>query len=79
MFEKQMFQFLTGDLVELIEAKDQSLYFRKAYVGKIGLIERRMTEQQDGVKSSPNMYRVLVDNKILKLHSLDMKLLSRVE
>lgn len=79
MFEQQMFQFLTGDLVELIEAKDQSLYFRKTYVGKIGVIERRMTEQQDGVKSSPNMYRVLVDNKILKLHSLDMKLLSRVE
>ena len=78
MFEQQMFQFLTGDLVELIEAKDQSLYFRKAYVGKVGIIERRMTEQQDGVKSSPNMYRVLVDNKILKLHSLDMKLISRV-
>lgn len=79
MFEQQMFQFLTGDLVELIEAKDQSLYFRKTYVGKVGIIERRMTEQQDGVKSSPNMYRVLVDNKILKLHSLDMKLISRVE
>jgi hypothetical protein len=75
---KQFFQFLTGDLVELIEAKDQSLYFKKAFVGKIGIVERRMTEEQDGVKSSPNMYRVLVDNKILKLHCLDMKLLSRV-
>lgn len=74
-----MFQFLPGDLVELIDVKDQSLYFKKAFVGQIGIIERRMNEEQDGVKSSPNMYKVLVDNRILRLHCLDMKLLSRVK
>lgn len=74
-----MFQFLPGDLVELIDAKDQSLYFKEQFVGQIGIIERKMNEEQDGVKSSPNMYKVLVDNRILRLHCLDMKLLSRVK
>jgi hypothetical protein len=74
---KQFFQFLTGDLVELIEAKDQSLYFKKFLVGKLGVIIVK-TEEGDGVKSSPNVYKVLVDNRVLHLHCLDMKLLSRV-
>lgn len=74
-----MFQFLPGDLIQVIDAKDQSLYFKKEFVGKIGIIERKMNEEQDGVKSSPNMYKVLVDNRILRLHCLDMKLLSRVK
>jgi hypothetical protein len=76
---KQFFQFLPGDLVEMIYAKDQSPYFRKMFVGKLGVIERKMTKEQDGEISSPNMYKVFVDNRILHLHCLDMKLLSRVE
>lgn len=75
---KQFFQFLPGDLVELIEAKDQGAYFRKMFVGKLGVIERRMTKEQDGEISSPNMYKVFVDNRIVHIHCLDMKLLSRV-
>ena len=74
-----MFQFLPGDLVEVIYAKDQNPYFRKMFVGKLGVIERKMTKEQDGVIGSQNMYKVFVDNRIVHLHCLAMKLLSRVE
>lgn len=72
-------EYFPGDLVQLIEAKDQSLYYRKQFVGKYGIIIRKCTQQEDGVVSSPNMYRVYVESRILNLHCLDLKLLSRVK
>lgn len=73
---KQFFQFLPGDLVQVIEAPDQSLY-HKSFVGQVGLIERKLTLEES--VSSGNVYKVLVDQRTLHLHCLDMKLLSRVE
>lgn len=72
-------EYLPGDLVELVEAKDQSLYYRKAFVGKFGIIIRKCTAQEDGIVSSPNMYKVYVESRSLNLHCLDLKLISRVK
>lgn len=65
--------YLPGDLVEIIEARDQSLYIKKQ-IGKIGLIERRLQ-----FSSTTNMYKVYVEGNTFHLHALDLKLLSRVK
>ena len=71
---KEFVEYFPGDLIEIIEAKEQSLYIRKM-AGHIGLIERRLTLQESA--SSRNMYKVWVEDRYLHLHCLDMKLLSR--
>ncbi len=71
--------YFPGDLVECIEAKDQSLYIKKTFVGKLGLILARLTRDEDGITSSTNMYDVLVGDKTIKLHSLDLQLVSKVK
>ena len=71
---KEFVEYFPGDLVEIIDAKDQSLYIKKQ-VCKLGLIERRLTLEESA--SSRNMYKVWVEERILHLHALDLKLLSR--
>lgn len=56
-----------GDLVEVVEAADQG-YFTKALVGKMGLIVKNTQ-----AKSSPNVWEVLIEDKIFNLHALDLK------
>lgn len=68
-------EYLPGDLVEIIEARDQSLYIKKQ-IGKIGLIEKRLHLE---ITCSPNMYKVYVEGNTFHLHALDLKLLSRVK
>lgn len=67
--------YFPGDLVEIIEARDQSLYIKK-HISKIGLIEKRLHLE---ITSSPNMYKVHIEENILHLHAADLKLLSRVK
>ena len=71
---KEFIKYFPGDLIEIIDAKDQSLYIKKQ-VGKIGLVERNLTLGES--VSSRNMYKVWVEDIILHLHALDMKLISR--
>lgn len=71
---KEFVQYFPGDLVEIIDAKDQSLYIKKQ-VGKVGLVERNLTLGES--VSSRNMYKVWIDDTTFHIHALDMKLLSR--
>ena len=67
-----MMKFLPGDLVELISAPDQNVFIRNVLCGKIGVvIEKVRTE------SSPNIYKILIEDRFYNLHALDMKLLQR--
>lgn len=70
--------YSTGDLVECILASDQNLYIKKRFVGKIGIVLKRMCAE-DGVLSSSNMYTVYIDDTFVSLHALDMKLLSGIQ
>jgi ribosomal protein L21E len=70
-----MFQFLPGDLVEIIERESQSPLFKKAFIGQVGIIINKVSRK----KGAANMYKTHVDNRSIHLHCLDMKLLSRVE
>ena len=72
---KEIQKYFTGDLIEVIEAKDQSKY-EAAHIGKMGLVVRNIPSEE-GIHSK-NMYYVLVDERLIKLHSLDMQLLSGV-
>lgn len=56
-----------GMLVEVVDAPDQG-YYTKALVGKIGLIVKNTQ-----AKSSPNVWEVLIEEKIFNLHALDLK------
>lgn len=65
---KKQFPILqTGMLVEVIEAKDQG-YYEKLLIGKVGLVIKNTN-----VKSSPNVWEVLIEDKIFNLHALDLK------
>jgi hypothetical protein len=72
---KEIQKYFTGDLIEVIEAKDQSKY-EANHVGKIGIVVSKLT--CNGVYSLNN-YSILVDGELIRLHSLDMKLLSGVD
>ena len=64
----KQFPFLqAGMLVEVIEAADQGSYTR-ALVGKVGIVIKNTQ-----AKSSPNIWEVLIEEKIFNLHSLDLK------
>ena len=56
-------------LVEVVEAADQG-YYTKALVGKIGLVIKNTN-----AKSTPNVWEVLIEDKIFNLHALDLKVL----
>ena len=66
-----------GDLVKCVETKDQSLYVKKTFVGRLGLVLARLVRDQGGTTTT-NMYDVLIGDKIIKLHSLDLQLVSKV-
>jgi hypothetical protein len=70
--------YSTGDLVECILASDQNLYIKKRFVGKIGIVLKRMCAE-DGVLSSSNMYTVYIDDTFVSLHALDFMLISKVK
>jgi len=75
---KEIQRYNTGDLVQVIEAKDQSQYFARPNIGKMGLVVSNMPSDHIDSLGSNNMYFVLVDERLIKLHALDMKLLSGV-
>jgi hypothetical protein len=58
---------VAGMLVEVIEAKDQG-YYEKVLVGKVGLVIKNTN-----AKSSPNVWEVLIEDKIFNLHAMDLK------
>lgn len=74
---KEIHKYFTGDLIQVIEAKDQSKYEAAPNIGKIGLVVRNIPFEEG--MYSKNMYYVLVDERFIKLHSLDMQLLSGVD
>ena len=64
-------RFDVGDLVKIIQAPDQN-YYTKQYIGKIGMVLENVP-----TNSSPNIWKVLLlDNETLRLHALDLELIS---
>jgi archaellum component FlaG (FlaF/FlaG flagellin family) len=59
-----------GDIMRIIKAKDQTPWVR-AEEGKLCLLIRNLGEA-DGVLSSPNIWEVLVDGKVMSVHKLDL-------
>jgi hypothetical protein len=59
--------FSPGDLVQILDVPDQSRYI-KTFVGKYGMILSH--EPQN---SSKNIWKVLIQDTTVNLHSLDMK------
>lgn len=59
----------SGSLVEVIEAPDQGIY-TKILIGKVGLIVENAK-----AASSPNVWIVLIENKMYNLHALDLKVI----
>lgn len=56
-----------GDLVEVIEAPDQS-YYVKTLVGQIGLVIVNVD-----TASSKNIWKILIKDQYLNFHCLDLK------
>ena len=72
--------FSPGDLVEFVYAPDQSLYHRKRFMGKLGIIIKRSSGLAlNGDPSSTNMYNVFIDGIYINLHALDFILVSKVQ
>jgi hypothetical protein len=71
-------KFRAGDLVLVVRAPDQNRVIIGPLVDKIGIVEKRLG-REDGVFSTVNTYSVFLDVGTVHLHSLDMRLLSRVE
>lgn len=68
MNKRKVFPVLvSGMLVEVIEAKDQG-YYEKLLIGKVGLVIKNTN-----AKSSPNVWEVLIEDKIFNLHALVLK------
>jgi hypothetical protein len=70
--------FRTGDLIVVVKAPDQNRVIIGPLVDKIGIVQKRLG-REDGVFSTVNTYSVFLDVGTVHLHSLDMRLLSRVE
>jgi hypothetical protein len=62
-----LYMIKPGDLVEIISAPDQSLYER-SFCGKLGIVIENIY-----AKSSPNIWRVFVEDRFVHLHMLDLK------
>lgn len=60
-----------GDLMRIVLVPDQGSWFR-VNDGKTCLLIRNLGPE-DGVVSSPNMWDVLVEGKVIRLHKLDME------
>ena len=60
-----------GDIMRVKHAPDQSGWAR-SHVGMICLLIRNLGPE-DGVVSSPNMWDVLVEGKVIRLHKLDLE------
>lgn len=56
----------SGDLVEIIQYPDQSSYVSK-FCGKLGVVIENI------YAPSPNTWRVFVEDQIVHLHKLDLK------
>ena len=63
-----------GDIMRIKWAPDQSAWER-SHVGMICLLIRNLGPG-DGVVSSPNMWDVLVEGKVIRLHKLDLEVVS---
>ena len=73
---KEIQKYFTGDLIEVIETNFQRKY-ESNHIGKIGLVVDKLTSK-DRVYSLNN-YSILVDGELIRLHYLDMRLLSGVD
>lgn len=62
-----------GDLVEIIKNSDQSLYTR-SFCGKLGVVLENIN-----CSSSPNLWRVFVEDRIVHLHKLDFIVVQRAK
>ena len=60
-----------NDIMRIIKAKDQAPWVR-AEEGKLCLLIRNLGEA-DGVLSSPNIWEVLVDGRVMSVHKLDLR------
>jgi len=56
-----------GALVEIVSAADQS-YFTTTLVGKMGVVVENVA-----ASSSPNIWKVFIEEKMYNLHALDLK------
>jgi len=54
-----------GDLIQIIEMPDQG-YYEKSLRGKLGVIIEHVH-----TNSSPNIWKILIDNKCCNLHLFD--------
>jgi hypothetical protein len=59
-----------GDLAVIKLAPDQTLYVRKL-AGKTCVVLKNLTAE-DGVFSSRNMWDVLVEGQVVRVHRLDL-------
>jgi hypothetical protein len=65
-------RYAPGDLVEIIEAGDQSLYI-KTFRGKAGILIKNLGPPE--IMSSKRLWETLVEGKVITLHELDFELL----
>jgi hypothetical protein len=54
-----------GDLVKIVDMPDQS-HFEKSLRGKLGIVIENITAH-----SSPNIWKILIDDKCCNLHLFD--------
>ena len=65
-------RYVPGDLIEIIEARDQSLY-TKSFCGKAGILIKNLGPPQ--AMSSKRLWEVLIEGKVITFHELDFELL----
>ena len=58
--------FKQGDLVRVVEAKDQNQYMMKLIYDRLGVVVEKVES-----KYSNNIWKVLIDGKYYELHRLD--------
>lgn len=67
----KMIKTRPGDLVEIVEVPDQNVYIR-LFVGKLGVVIENVTAE-----SSPNIWKLLIDDRCINFHRLDFKVVQR--
>lgn len=60
-----------GDLMRIVKVPDQGSWIH-VHEGKTCLLIRNLGPE-DGVVSSPNMWDVLLEGKVIRIHKLDME------
>jgi len=63
--------FQVGDLVKILQVPDQNQQLMKRLWGKMGIIIEKVN-----TSSSPNIWKVLVDDMYYHLHKLDLQKLN---